>query len=197
MRISIITPTIGRTSLKTLVDGARDQMDEYDQLIAVGDGEQPISREIMAHYQDPRLLYMEWGPTKTWGTAQVDYGMKHAAGDFIVFLGDDDEIEPDGLKHVRHSCKQQIPHLFAMYYGKDRIAPEITSGQQLVMPRYGELTDSIGLRLERPTWASTFPGKEKMHDRMYMKAVLDAWGKHVKVDKIVVRLHKRNYGEVF
>jgi glycosyltransferase involved in cell wall biosynthesis len=139
MKLSIITPTLGRPTLKRAVDSALAAMGPVDELIVVGDGPQPNAHWCEDY--DSRLQYVEYGPTRCWGAAQYDWGMELATGDWIMFLPDDDMLTPHACDSVRRLVTpgNQV-HVFAclmQHWGiilcKSKLVCEVTLSQ-LVVP---------------------------------------------------------------
>jgi hypothetical protein len=62
--LSIIIPTAGRPTLATLAP----QLHADDQALVVGDGEQPLDRELVDGLPTPPWWYFEHGPT--WDTGR-------------------------------------------------------------------------------------------------------------------------------
>lgn len=181
MRLSVVMPTIGRTTLLAAVRSVVDQMLPTDELIVVGDGPQPRARDILAKIDHAGLLYMETWPTHHTGAEQLDQAMAAATGRYILNLGDDD-VMPDGaLEQVRSSLHeyevqhgQQRVHVYAAWlkHWRDVLSRSIVygqvTGQQVVIPREGPrakyaddpsgssdhtfLTRTLALREEHPVY---------------------------------------------
>lgn len=104
--ISVIIPLynkeaiIGRSIQSVLSQSFKDF-----ELIIVNDGSTDGSAKMVKTFCDDRILFIEQengGPSKARNT-----GIRHAQGDWIVFLDADDELLPDALSnfwssHLRH-----------------------------------------------------------------------------------------------
>jgi glycosyltransferase involved in cell wall biosynthesis len=86
--LSIIIPTLGRPSLKGALESVVPQLGTADQVIVVGDGSQPLAKQISASYE--KAIYLETVPTRCWGHEQRNLGMSAAKGGHLAFLDDDD-----------------------------------------------------------------------------------------------------------
>jgi len=171
-------------------------MRDGDQLIVVGDGERSVARKIMAARPGWNVFYLETPFAGDFGSTPIDYGTQIARGDFICYLGDDDEIADGAMRAIREQVVAEPvgPHLFAMIHENGRVLrrdlrESAVSGQQLVVPNDAK-------RL--PRYASDKPG-EKVNDYRFLMAVQAAWPEagircH---DAIIARLDKMNQGRIF
>ena len=105
-RMSVIIPTCGRARLqRTLESLAENGALVTDDVIVVGDGEQPGSRRIVEAFPKDRLTirYFEHGPRNTVGNAQRNFAMPLAVGTHLAFLDDDDECAHGGMTAIRET----------------------------------------------------------------------------------------------
>lgn len=96
--ISVIIPLYNKETIieKSLNSVLKQDYDDFE-IIIVNDGSTDKSAEIVQSIKDPciRLIEQEnGGPSKARNT-----GVKHAKGEWIVFLDADDELLPGALKH--------------------------------------------------------------------------------------------------
>lgn len=190
--ISVLCPTIGRTSLKALLDDLV-YFGESDELLVIGDGPQPVSRQILGGCQDRRVCYAEYGPTGDFGGSQLDFAIRHLAkGDYLMFVGDDDRLGENALEIVRERVKhdeQPRPHLFGMLHQGRHLHGELTSGQvsgqQIVLPRHSD-------RIPQWKW---FPQQDG--DARFIHLAAHMWGDLPMHDEVICLLTQQHYGKVF
>lgn len=179
------------------------QMLKGDQLIVVGDGPVPKTRELlhtMIALYGTGLMYIEL-PTRVgdYGCSPYDAALPHATGDFIWCVADDDKVPEDALQIIRDGVDMNLeygkpircPHLFAMIHTgrvlKRTFEPCQVSGQQLVVPNVPDLPRMKG-----------FPeGQEKLSDYFWIKRVIDHFGTIVYHDGVVSILTQQNHGKLF
>lgn len=96
--ISVIVPLYNKESIieRSLNSVLSQDYNDYE-LIVVDDGSTDNSVEIIRAIQDPRIQLISQengGPSSARNT-----GVKHAEGDWIMFLDADDELLPGALNH--------------------------------------------------------------------------------------------------
>lgn len=100
-RFSVILPT--RERADTLVSSLRTctTQDDPDLEIIVSDNfSQDHTREVVKMADDARILYVN--PQQRLGMSQNwEFGLSHATGDYVMFLGDDDGLLPDAVEALR------------------------------------------------------------------------------------------------
>jgi Glycosyl transferase family 2 len=190
VRISLICPTIGRSTLERLINQVKPQLCAWDQFIVVGDGPQPDARALVKAANDDRVIYAETDSTHHWGAEQVDHGITRAHGDYLMFVGDDDELFADAMHNVRVNVSLDDPHpyLFNMMYegvpAPCRFSLCACSGQQFVIPnqpqkiaRYSDHTGEAG-------------------DWDWMEATVKLWDGRIEIRKeMIATLTQRNHGK--
>jgi len=194
--VSILCPTLGRSSLGTIVQQADIQLGPHDELIVVGDGPRPAARTQMEPFvTDPRFQYLEFppdAPTGHYGSEQVDHAITHARGNYLMFIGDDDELAPEAISTFRKVCTPIDPHpyLFAMSYAGEIMRRNLhcggCSGQQFVVPndpaRLARYSDSGG----------------QTNDWHFMSRTLELWGGRIEIrDEILTILRGRHHGAIW
>lgn len=105
MTLSVVMATYNRRdALMRAVASVRDQTDPDIECLVVGDGTDAASMEALARLDDPRLRC--WNlphadypadPNARWcaqGTTALNWGLDHANGQWVTFMGDDDELVP-------------------------------------------------------------------------------------------------------
>lgn len=104
--ISIIVPTCGRSTLIPALQSVIPQLREGDEIIVIGDGEQPTARQLVERMQRSDIHYLEHGPTNFFGNAQRNLAMSLARGDMIAFLDDDDTYYATALHNIRTAASE-------------------------------------------------------------------------------------------
>ncbi|HEU4338758.1 MAG TPA: glycosyltransferase family A protein [Planctomycetota bacterium] len=140
--LSIMIPTIGRASLRGILEDLVPQLEAQDQVLVVGDGRQWRAERICKKFRDTRIEYFEHGPDHAWGHPQRNVAMRRAKGTHLLSYDDDDVVLPDGLRHVRTAIEHfpDRPLVFRMQHRseliwKDReIRMANVSTQMIVVP---------------------------------------------------------------
>jgi glycosyltransferase involved in cell wall biosynthesis len=101
---TVVIPTIGRASLaKTL-----DSIPSYVEKIVVADTHAPLLTNVAQVCKDHGATYYELNVGKRdRGSAQIDYGMKRASGEYLLNFGDDDVYEPYAFQIIENAIKQE------------------------------------------------------------------------------------------
>lgn len=102
--VSVIIPTYKRPDMVSrAVDSVLNQTYQNIEVFVVDDNdpsyvERKITEEVMVQYQsNPRVTYLRHDKNKN-GSAARNTGWRHANGEYITFLDDDDEIVPNKLE---------------------------------------------------------------------------------------------------
>lgn len=144
--LSVITPTIGRESLRTMLQALLPQFGPGDEVLVVGDGPQPRAREIVASFPKTRpagpIFYLEQGPIRNYGNPQRNMAATLAVGNYLVFIDDDDVPLPNCLDAIRRAASEVPgrPFMFRMYHGQMVLWKDMAvrggnvSGQMFVPP---------------------------------------------------------------
>jgi len=197
VRISVIIPTIWRSTLNRAVKSAVQEARKGDQIIIVGDGlglwDDPL-------WDSPRpapgvLIIVESLPERVgdYGCSACDHGIEIASGDYVFFLGDDDYLAPGAFDTIRRGIAEEpgVPHLFAMQHGYRILEGSLecgeVSGQQIVVPRD---------MAKMPKMRDFAPGELMVSDWSFIKRVEEAWGKIVMHDEVIAILPKMNQGRM-
>lgn len=138
--ICVITPTIGRPTLRrTLESGAKD-LGADDQWVVVADGIQPVAMEIWRQLATPYLNVNYFESLADNGLPSGDYGnrlrdihMRHHAEDYFIFLDDDDVFAPNAIKIIKREIAEHYPRpiIFRMINGNGELlwhTREVTPG---------------------------------------------------------------------
>ena len=113
MRLTVITPTIGRRSLLDTLLSVAVQLEPDDEHIVIGDSVQPEAEAMCKSFG---AIYRDGPVSHNYGNTQRDVAAAIAAGEYLMYCDDDDVLTPDALALVREAVKAQpgIPHLFRM-----------------------------------------------------------------------------------
>lgn len=168
--LTVVTPTVARESLRKTLASIAPQLEPGDEHIVIGDGPQPAAAAMCAEFGARYLC----GPVShSYGTAQRDYGIANASGEYIAFCDDDDVLTPDALATVRAAIAEHpgVPLLFRMsapFLGLLWADREVREGNvgtpMLVTPRYADL----------PKWHDG--ERPYTADHRFIKRVTDAHG---------------------
>jgi glycosyltransferase involved in cell wall biosynthesis len=119
MKISVITPTIFRSSLKYCVEEVDKLLREGDEHIVVFDtNREPQDKELYKSAPFGTASFYETGlPNHNFGNLQRDAGIEVATGEALVFL-DDDDIPFKAAYDVLHNLEydRDTVHMFKMYH---------------------------------------------------------------------------------
>jgi len=190
MKLTLITPTFGRSTLADLVQEVVPQLKKGDEFIVVGDGPVPLAREMARMV--PGVTYMETPEhTGDYGATPIDYAIERAQGDFVWFIGDDDLPTGHAFEIVRKGvCRNlTLPHIFAMLHtgrilsGSAKVCQ--VSGQQIVIPRNMK---------KMPKYAGYPKKDEAISDWVFIDRVLRAFGGVVFHKEIIAVLERQNCG---
>lgn len=195
IRLSYFIPTLGRSTLARAVDSVLTQLETQDELFVVSDGPSDAARSVMATRQRWNVFYLEYGPTRHYGSEQIEYATQIARGDFLCYLGDDDLAVPEALLRIRTRVSEVSarPHIFAMLtpdgvvrkgYG---LPEQAVSGQQIIVPN-----DKLRLpRYDEPS--------RQVNDQAFLTRVVAAWqdvglGIH---DDVIAKMPMAGEGRMF
>jgi glycosyltransferase involved in cell wall biosynthesis len=127
MSLLIVTPTIGRLTLRRTLDSAASTLHENDQWIVVGDGPQPGVEELVMEYGES-FLYRETATrTMVYGNAQRNLALDMLKNNDPEFEGithvcfiDDDDIYTTGAidrLHEAMTVRPDVMHTFPVWVG--------------------------------------------------------------------------------
>jgi len=152
--LTIVVPTIGRSSLTKALESIACQLGRYDQVFVVGDGIYPEARRAIQSYDD-RFTYFELsdGPHYDWGARARNFAIERAKKSYIAFMDDDDESLPGAFAAIKGAVHEfpGHPFMFRMKHGSSvlwrtkEIAIGNVSSQMVVVPndqkRLGRFTE--------------------------------------------------------
>lgn len=98
---TVIIPTRDRPRTLPFAVASVLQQDFPDfELIVADNASSPPASQALAGLQDPRLRILV-APGRLAMHDNWEFGLSHARGRFVMFLGDDDAVMPDGLRLAR------------------------------------------------------------------------------------------------
>ncbi|MFC1647637.1 glycosyltransferase family 2 protein [Patescibacteria group bacterium] len=116
MQVSIVIPTYNRAeSLKECLKKLKDQefiKDEYE-IVIVDDGSTDSTSEVVENAQKKSPIQINYLYQKNQGQGIArNYGLKHAAGKILIFIGDDILVRPDFISehlkiHRKHPSENE------------------------------------------------------------------------------------------
>lgn len=115
-RLSIIVPTPDGDGLDALHASLAGQLQPGDELLIVGDthGGELDAVEAWCNAHGATYLPFDAGH-HCWGHCQINHGMRHAAGDYLVFNDDDDTFAPGALAAIRRAIGHQVEPRVLMF----------------------------------------------------------------------------------
>jgi glycosyltransferase involved in cell wall biosynthesis len=133
--ICVITPTIGRPTLRqTLESGAAD-LGIDDLWLVLGDGPQPEALKICQQVDfNCQSAFLESQDIRgDYGNSLRDQAMSIAKQDYFIFLDDDDIFAPNAIGIIKREIKEHYPRpiMFRMINGNGEIiwrTREVTAG---------------------------------------------------------------------
>jgi len=126
-----------------------------------------------------------------YGCTPNDEATKHATGDYIWYIGDDDRYPPTSLDLIRLLVQEdpEAVHVFSMLHtGRvlgQRVEACAVSSQQIVVPR----------RDDMPKWKDFPPGQELLSDWHWIDRCVKHVGRYRTHDDIICILDHQNFGK--
>lgn len=161
VRLSIIVPTADGDGLDTLFISMAGQLAPDDEVLIVGDTHDGPLDAVRALVETHGYRYMEHDAGHhCWGHCQINEGMRHAAGDYLVFI-DDDDCFPDGaLDAIRRAAAEQPsprPLMFRFWSRRhDRFLPPRHEVQESAIGGHAIVVPNIPDRLGQ--WGERYAG---------------------------------------
>lgn len=140
---SVITPTLGRESLKNTLDSVLPQLVEGDEMIVIGDGPRPRAKELCDAVKSKFVTYYEVPFTGNYGNPGRNDAIAKAKASHLFFIDDDDVAKPNAFAAMRKAADANPgrPLVFKMnhqavglIYKVARIKAGDISGQMFVTP---------------------------------------------------------------
>ena len=103
--ISVIIPTRERAdTLLFAIKTALDQNSDDYEVIVSDNFSQDNTKEVVESFSDPRLVYVNSGRRLSM-CDNYEFGLEHARGEYIIFIGDDDAIMPGAIDKLHLTIK--------------------------------------------------------------------------------------------
>jgi glycosyltransferase involved in cell wall biosynthesis len=173
MRLSIVIPTIGRSTLSRTLDSlVQTGLKPNDEILVIGDGGQPEAERICKVSQEAGLpvVYRECGPTNCYGNAQREFGQKLATGDAIVYIDDDDEYLNNALSVMREHADEK-PENIQIFKFQHRTLGVIWKEQAIRMGNVSTQMVLVPNHQERlGKWPNVYEG-----DYWFIRRTVDNW----------------------
>lgn len=154
-RLSIIVPTADGEGLVTLYESVSDQLQHGDEMLVVWDTFEELPKAA-ATRPWVRMSYPR-ANHHCWGHCQINYGITQAAGDYLIFIDDDDCFPSGALDAVRRAIAEQpAPRPLMFRFWSERhgrtlpprheIRESAIGGHAMVVPN---IPDKLGVWGER------------------------------------------------
>ncbi|GAB1800835.1 glycosyltransferase family 2 protein [Priestia megaterium] len=121
--VSVVIPTYARNNmLRRAIDSVLLQTYSNIEILVIDDNGnlsdyQKKTEEIMSHYKNnDKIIYIK-NPKNLGGSGARNVGIKHAKGNFIAFLDDDDEYLPENIQEKLSVFKKSKNSKLALVYG--------------------------------------------------------------------------------
>ncbi|WP_334130220.1 glycosyltransferase family 2 protein [Sneathiella sp.] len=109
MKISIVVPTRNRAEfLKYCLETCLMSDDPDIEVIVSDNNSIDDTAEVVAAFKDARLRYVHPGRDLSM-RQNFEFALSHASGDYVIFIGDDDGVIPNGIATLRHLLDRHAP----------------------------------------------------------------------------------------
>lgn len=103
--ISVIIPTRERAdTLLFAIKTALDQHSDDYEVIVSDNFSQDNTKKVVEGFGDPRLVYVNSGRRLSM-CDNYEFGLEHARGEYVIFIGDDDAIMPGAIDKLQLTIK--------------------------------------------------------------------------------------------
>ena len=171
--ISIVIPTHNRSDLlQRALDSVLNQTYGDFEIIVVSDGSTDNTDEIMANYQDERINYISYHPSRG-GNVARNTGIKAAKYDYIAFLDDDDEWHPTKLQKQLNVFNEN-ENVGLVYTGVNTIYVDEQVSYYSIPDKTGNLSKDILLSNSIGTTSTVMVKKEILNETGYFDEKLKA-----------------------
>ena len=153
---SIIIPTCGRSTITATLASLSRQVQEGDEVIVVGDGDQPTAAKAFCGSGLPGWYLWTRHASNDWGSSQRNYGMERARGDYLLFIDDDDVFLPGALSAFCAVLIKQPDHIpvFRMQTPDGRLIWDKTT---LTVGNVGTAIFAVpNQRQQLPSWGTRY-----------------------------------------
>ena len=109
LKISIVVPTRNRAEfLKYCLETCLASPDPDIEVVVSDNNSVDDTRDVVAAIKDERLRYVHPGRDISM-RQNFEFALSHASGDYVIFIGDDDGVVPNGIATLRHLLQKQAP----------------------------------------------------------------------------------------
>jgi glycosyltransferase involved in cell wall biosynthesis len=111
MKISIVVPTRNRAEfLKYCLETCLASSDPNIEVVISDNNSVDDTRDVVGIIQDPRLVYVHPGRDLSM-RQNFEFALSHATGDYVIFIGDDDGVVPNGIATLRYMIDKWQPDI--------------------------------------------------------------------------------------
>lgn len=140
--LTVITPTLGRESLKAMLDSLLPQLTPDDEVLVIGDGPRPRAGEICASYGNLVIKYWEIPLIMNFGNPQRNEAIRIAKCSHIHFLDDDDRSMDGAVATIKKAASLfpgrplmfRMPYTNTVIWRNPVVQVANVSGQMFVAP---------------------------------------------------------------
>jgi glycosyltransferase involved in cell wall biosynthesis len=125
-KVSVLTPTYNRPQkLREAIESLLAQSYSNWEQIIVSDGPDPRVASVVASYADPRIRSFSTRRFPVMGNYQRNVALRHATGEFVLYLDDDNIIYPTCLETmVAGFTGPDVGYVVCpIHYGKGELKP--------------------------------------------------------------------------
>ncbi len=115
--LSIVIPTVGRPTLKRTLESIKNQeILPGDEVLVVGDGEQPEAERMFHAAGLPGMYCSTEGPARDWGARPRTEGARRSTAEYVLYMDDDDWYVAGAFACIRRALAENAgrPHMFRM-----------------------------------------------------------------------------------
>lgn len=172
--ICVITPTIGRSTLRQALESGAAELDINDLWIISGDGPQPEALEICKKALEGQFAFVETGiALGDYGNPLRDQAISIATQDYFIFLDDDDIFAPNAIQIIKREIAEHHPRpiMFRMINGNGELlwrTREVATGNV-----GGSMFCCPNVPGQLGTWAN---GRGHQSDLAFIEETLELYG---------------------
>jgi glycosyltransferase involved in cell wall biosynthesis len=133
-RFSILMPTHSRVDVVGLaIQSVLDQTVEDFELLVVGDGAAPGTKDVVDAFRDPRIRFFDLPKAPSYGYGNRNIALREARGEFIGFAADDDLLFPDHFEILAEGLKSGAAMAYsqALWVSTDGVAAPFLTNLEL------------------------------------------------------------------
>lgn len=143
-KVSVIIPTHNRAAfLQAAIQSVLNQTFQDFEIIVVDDASKDETGEVVRSFTDQRIRYIRHETNKGQGATR-NAGLRHASGEYVALLDDDDEWMPQKLEKQVRLLDSTSAKVGMVYTGVSRV--EVSSRRlisQLIPEKRGSLFEEM------------------------------------------------------